>query len=381
MRFRNFCARCLGKKAGRKTIEMFCNQKWVKIMKMADLKNKEFCFWLVPSSDGRVRKFRIGAVSLGAVAIVSVVVALAFLFVASDYARVQMIRAQNFFNLKLVSAERDKLMGHNNSLESEVVRLKSENERVLAYEKQVKQRMDELVSVLKSAQSLGLPVKQDTIEKADEKGGVGGAEVACLGKGGKKCKGIAALLKNSVANNEIKARLNPSAFLLSDKDEDADDEALPANLVEEMDHYISAIKVIPVGPPAIGYTSSGYGYRLSPFGEGITLHEGVDYNLPEGSVVSSTADGVVKEVRKCPTYGLVVDVIHSNNVVTRYAHLSKAFVSAGEKICKDEIIGLVGSTGRSTGPHLHYEVIIDGTAKNPQPFIELASRLEDSVHS
>jgi murein DD-endopeptidase MepM/ murein hydrolase activator NlpD len=102
------------------------------------------------------------------------------------------------------------------------------------------------------------------------------------------------------------------------------------------------------------------------------MHEGVDLALPQGSQITSTGDGKVVAVERNATYGLVVDIAHSDRVITRYAHLSKAFVTEGEKVCRGEVIGLVGTSGRSTGPHLHYEILVDGKARNPVPFVQLA---------
>jgi murein DD-endopeptidase MepM/ murein hydrolase activator NlpD len=88
-----------------------------------------------------------------------------------------------------------------------------------------------------------------------------------------------------------------------------------------------------------------------------------------------TADGIVKDVRYHATYGLVVDIEHTPRVVTRYAHLRKSLVKRGAKVARGDAIGLVGSTGRSTGPHLHYEVRIDGEPRNPEDLIALGQRL------
>ena len=98
-------------------------------------------------------------------------------------------------------------------------------------------------------------------------------------------------------------------------------------------------------------------------------HKGVDLAAPTGTPIYATADGIVGRADWFSSYGLFVRIEHGANLETRYAHMSKLAVAAGEQVKKGDIIGYVGSTGRSTGPHLHYEVRIDGVAVNPIPYM------------
>ena len=133
-----------------------------------------------------------------------------------------------------------------------------------------------------------------------------------------------------------------------------------------------ARKTIPTTMPiATGYYSSNYGYRLDPITGRNTFHTGVDLIAPPGTPVLAAAGGVVSTVAHVHEYGNVVDVDHDNGLTTRYAHLLKAMVKVGDVVMKGQSIAQVGSTGRSTGPHLHFEVREKGIPLNPNKFLSL----------
>lgn len=111
--------------------------------------------------------------------------------------------------------------------------------------------------------------------------------------------------------------------------------------------------------------SSGYGYRIDPVYGTSAFHAGLDFAAPTGTPVYATADGVVKAAQRAGGYGKKVDISHGYNYVTRYAHLSKIDVTEGQKVHRGDKIGEVGSTGKSTGPHLHYEVRYKDEPQNP----------------
>ncbi|UAB78573.1 M23 family metallopeptidase [Erythrobacter sp. SCSIO 43205] len=111
--------------------------------------------------------------------------------------------------------------------------------------------------------------------------------------------------------------------------------------------------------------SSGFGHRTHPTRGGRRMHKGVDLAAPTGTPVYATADGIVDLARWGRGYGLYIKVDHGAELETRYAHLSRLAVAAGDRVEKGEVIGYVGSTGWSTGPHLHYEVRVNGVAVDP----------------
>lgn len=129
-------------------------------------------------------------------------------------------------------------------------------------------------------------------------------------------------------------------------------------------------KIVPDGRPVLqGWISSYFGSRADPFDGRSAFHKGVDFAAPEGSQVVAVASGVVTWSRDRFGYGRCVEVNHGNGLVTRYAHNQKLLVAVGDTVQKGQAIALIGSTGRSTGPHLHFEVLKAGRAIDPMSFV------------
>lgn len=136
---------------------------------------------------------------------------------------------------------------------------------------------------------------------------------------------------------------------------------------EKMLACIPAIQ--PVRNSDLKRMASGYGWRIDPVYKTKKMHSGMDFTADKGTEVYATGDGVVEEVeRKVWGYGLCIVINHGYGYKTRYAHLSKFKVRKGQKVKRGDLIGLVGSTGKSTGPHLHYEVEKNGKKLNPIGF-------------
>lgn len=115
--------------------------------------------------------------------------------------------------------------------------------------------------------------------------------------------------------------------------------------------------------------TSGYGMRVHPVLGGRRDHKGIDLAQATGSPVYATADGMVSRAEPFSSYGNFIQIEHGGELQTRYAHLSGYAVAAGQQVTKGQLIGFVGSTGRSTGPHLHYEVRVAGYAVDPRPYM------------
>ena len=118
--------------------------------------------------------------------------------------------------------------------------------------------------------------------------------------------------------------------------------------------------------------SSNFGMRVHPVLGGFRMHKGVDLPASTGTPIHATADGVIGRADWFGGYGLCVEIEHGANLETRYGHMSRIAVAEGQHVHKGDVIGYVGSTGRSTGPHLHYEVRIGGEAVNPVPYLQVA---------
>ncbi|MFV1972367.1 MAG: M23 family metallopeptidase [Thiohalobacterales bacterium] len=129
-------------------------------------------------------------------------------------------------------------------------------------------------------------------------------------------------------------------------------------------------RVIPSGRPVTeGWLSSGFGKRADPFTGKQEYHNGVDFADKEGADVLSMGDGVVMWSGKRSGYGNLVEINHGNGYVTRYGHNKKQLVAVGDTVKKGQLIALIGSTGRSTGPHVHFEVLRNGKPVNPSRYI------------
>ena len=133
--------------------------------------------------------------------------------------------------------------------------------------------------------------------------------------------------------------------------------------------------LLPTVTPILGnYTGSGFGWRVDPFVGTGAMHEGVDFVADIGTPVVAAAGGVVVTAEKHPQYGNLIEIDHGNDFTTRYAHLSKLSVKEGQVVRRGKEIGLSGNTGRSTGPHLHFEVRFNGVAQNPARFLQQGSQ-------
>ena len=157
-------------------------------------------------------------------------------------------------------------------------------------------------------------------------------------------------------------------------------EFIPANQVnlshvdfveKNINDLFSAMKSLPVGTPLSGEINSGFGYRKDPFNSKLAFHSGVDIDAKIGDPVVATADGIVEHAGRYKSYGEAVIIEHKGEYQTLYGHLSKIRVKEGQSVKAGDIIGYAGSTGRSTGPHLHYEVIKDGKNVDPINYLFL----------
>jgi len=144
------------------------------------------------------------------------------------------------------------------------------------------------------------------------------------------------------------------------------------NSWKKLDSLASGAIAVPSDKPVkTAAFTSGYGVRSDPFRGGAAMHAGIDLAGPNGTPIYATADGTVRRSGwNSGGYGNLVEVDHGRGIETRYGHLSQALVRAGQQVKRGQLIGRMGSTGRSTGSHLHYEVRIEGKPVNPIPFMK-----------
>lgn len=151
--------------------------------------------------------------------------------------------------------------------------------------------------------------------------------------------------------------------------------------VDARDEYMSSIEakilqksvlkdMLPNSSPVdAAYNSSSYGWRIDPFNGSKAFHEGLDFTANSGTAIRAAADGIVSTAERTPDYGNIVKIDHGSGLETRYAHASKLLVKPGERVIKGQTVAQVGSTGRSTGPHLHYEIRLNGNSLDPRKYL------------
>ena len=134
-------------------------------------------------------------------------------------------------------------------------------------------------------------------------------------------------------------------------------------------------------PASLEYISSGFGFRVDPFTGGGAFHAGLDFRGPIGAPILAAAAGTVSFTGVKQGYGNCVEISHGKGLLTRYAHMSRIEARVGEAVGPGKVIGAIGSTGRSTGPHLHFEVRIDDRPVDPRPFLEAMPHVFQETHA
>jgi murein DD-endopeptidase MepM/ murein hydrolase activator NlpD len=147
---------------------------------------------------------------------------------------------------------------------------------------------------------------------------------------------------------------------------------LESRLIEQK---ISKMMLPTQKPIADAPLGSPFGWRIDPFTGRSALHTGMDFQAPPGTPIRAAAGGIVVTQQLHPEYGNMVEIDHGNNLITRYAHASRVFVKQGDVVKRGQEIAAVGTTGRSTGPHLHFEVLVQGVPQDPQKFLAAGSNL------
>ncbi|MBK8073286.1 MAG: M23 family metallopeptidase [Ramlibacter sp.] len=159
--------------------------------------------------------------------------------------------------------------------------------------------------------------------------------------------------------------------MLADLDRLADQRVDLFTVVESrlFDQKLGRLMLPTQQPVAAGVVGSAFGWRIDPFTGRSALHSGLDFQAETGTPILAAAGGIVVTQEFHPAYGNMVEIDHGNDLVTRYAHASRVHVKKGDLVKRGHKIAEVGTTGRSTGPHLHFEVLVQGVPQNPQKFL------------
>lgn len=145
-----------------------------------------------------------------------------------------------------------------------------------------------------------------------------------------------------------------------------------ASSIPSLDNLIHDLKTTPLGFPTKGRISSGFGLRINPITKKVEFHLGIDIANKWGTPIWATADGRVIKAGWCGLMGNCVEIKHNRNYTTYYGHIEKVLVKKGDYVKRGQIIGKMGSTGRSTGPHVHYAIRYNGKLINPYPYMEVS---------
>ncbi|MBU0945309.1 MAG: M23 family metallopeptidase [Proteobacteria bacterium] len=156
-------------------------------------------------------------------------------------------------------------------------------------------------------------------------------------------------------------------------------ETLGKDLLYRSDRYLNTFNYLPLGRPVPGPITSRFGHRADPVNGRKGFHEGVDMRAPSGQAIKATADGVVTQARFNGSYGRYIEIDHGNGYVTKFAHMKKFLVKKGATVKRGQAIGKVGNSGRSTGPHLHYEICLYDKPVNPKKFMRVDQLVQPSV--
>lgn len=236
---------------------------------------------------------------------------------------------------------------------AEIARLEHEREQLLAQSHSFQDSLDAVAEQLDIAENRTRLLSQALGVESDSPPAAGGAG-------------------NGVVSRSPLASAFGELDLLRQR---SDDLGLSLSRLDELfQGRISRLASTPLGRPTEGWFSHGFGWRKDPFTGNRQFHRGIDIVNHQGTPIKATADGVISRAIRVSDYGKTVDVSHELGFVTRYAHMSEILVRPGQKVLRGDVIGRVGSTGRSTGPHLHYEVFRDGRRVNPWKYLDLGSR-------
>ncbi|BCJ86562.1 M23 family metallopeptidase [Effusibacillus dendaii] len=247
-----------------------------------------------------------------------------------------------------------------NQYKAETERIRNEYDSMADTAEAMKQKLDSLQKLENDLRAKnGLPQLPDNSQTDGGKGGV------LQSRSGLKRP---TLILNKEAldqlNKETDQRIESAKQILTTIEQQEAEQQ--AEETQKQDKEAHTPTIWPTGSRTI---SSDFGYRLDPFDNTYSLHTGLDIAGSYGSPVQATADGVITEAGWDGGYGICIMVDHGNGIVTRYGHLSAVDVKTGQTVKKGDTIGRIGSTGRSTGPHLHYEITVSGNLVNPVKYL------------
>jgi murein DD-endopeptidase MepM/ murein hydrolase activator NlpD len=306
------------------------------------MRNK-ITFILLSGNGSRIRQFSSSKVALAAGALLSVVIMVGVGLLVQDY-----------LNLKQAAAQVSQLQAKVDARDAEIVHQKRQIECFANEINQLKVNLVALDSFEKKIRVIANLEKSDGEENLF---GVGGAAPEDLDTRASLRRDQSGLIRSMHDQVEQLERASYSQ------------EADFTSLMDQLNAKKNLLACTPSIRPAKGWISSHFGYRISPFTGRRELHAAYDIANREGTQIISPANGVVTFVGKKGPYGNLLIIDHGYGLVTRYGHLKSIDVKKGAKVSRGDIVAKMGNTGRSTGPHVHYEVRLNGVPVNPEKYI------------
>lgn len=331
-------------------------------------RRKKFTFMVIPDANSSVIRFQLSAVVLitGLALVVALVASAvtAFLLYRGNHSQIDQLQTRLTSSTgqyeKIIQGKDD----HINELQTEIVGLSEQAKSIdnhMSDIKELETQLKEMVGIQDGDPASAVKpegVELDTDEVAMD-GGTGGEDLP-------------------VTDQEMNGLIGDTRDFYSLLEERA--ESLRPELEQTKTDVLRMAAILRVTPTIWPTDSrrltSSFGVRKDPFTNRARYHAGLDIGGDTGDSIYATADGVVLSAERTSSHGLNIWISHSNGVRTHYSHLSKMLVKPGDKVNKGDIIAKMGSTGRSTGPHLHYEVTVKGTNVDPKPYLK-ASRREN----
>lgn len=296
-----------------------------------------YTFIIVPDASSRLRKLKLPARALHGMALIGAVILLLAIGLGFNYVK-----------MAFKAADYDKLQAENTNL-----KIQKKNLEVAALK--LGEKLTNIESLFKSVQSL--------VENESQSAAAAGTrtKVRIPGVGGSRVDYPTAELLGS-------ANLKDGIELLKDRTTEMETQLM---LLQELAEKKASIRrITPTIWPVRGTVTSNFGNRIDPFdGEATEVHLGLDISALFGTQVHSPADGKVIYAQRMAAYGNLIVIDHGNGLTTRLGHLSRFNVKAGEKVHKNDVVGYVGTSGRSTAPHLHYEVRVNDRPVNPKNYL------------
>ncbi len=360
--------------------------------------NRYYTLMIVPEKTSQVRKIVIpawmaksAAVGLALFTLVGVVMVLDYWYVMSQIGENKQLKMENRRLRQQVQVFKNKVT----TIESTMERIKTFATRL-----KVITNIEDRSNLLQSLNNIKLPDAATNIGSAPTPidGGKNASTAAVEGSestngdapphsspnpatAAPKTIGFNSVISGALAGGTLAGIEDPEDALLRREYEQLDERFTDLNrdtlYVEQMlqDQYElladqkSFLAALPTVKPVVGYFTNGFGVRRSPFGGRVKMHEGLDIANRPGTVIKSPAEGLVTFSATKPGYGQTVIIDHGYGIETWYGHTRKFLVSKGQKVRRGEPIAQVGNSGRSTGPHLHYEVRVHGTPVDPLSYI------------